>query len=164
MDIVSHGLWGGVAFGQKHKKSFWIAFAFGVAPDLFSFGIFFVQRIFMGGLDFSHHGPPELSSIPAYVDTLYNITHSLVVFAVVFGVVSLLLKRPVIEMLAWPLHIVLDTATHSSAFFPTPFLWPISDFHVDGTSWGHPLIFFPNLALLFVAYIWFYYSKRKKKS
>ncbi len=42
MDIVSHGLWGGAAFGRKNKKSFWVAFLFGVLPDLLAFGPFFI--------------------------------------------------------------------------------------------------------------------------
>jgi hypothetical protein len=164
MDIVSHGLWGGVAFGRKRRRSFWLAFTFGIAPDLFSFGIFFIERLFTTGFDFSHRGRPELSSIPSYVDSLYNVTHSLIVFAVVFCAVSLILKRPVFEMCAWAFHIVMDIFTHGNEFFPTPFLWPLSDFHVDGISWGHPLIYFPNLALLLLAYAWFYYSKRKNRN
>ena len=39
MDIVSHGLWGAIAFGRKSRSSFWLAFLIGLAPDLFSFGI-----------------------------------------------------------------------------------------------------------------------------
>ena len=40
MDIISHGLWGGIAFGRKRRSLFWWSFGFGVMPDLFSFGIF----------------------------------------------------------------------------------------------------------------------------
>jgi hypothetical protein len=39
MDIVSHGLWGSIAFGRKSRSSFWLAFMIGMAPDIFSFGI-----------------------------------------------------------------------------------------------------------------------------
>lgn len=39
MDIISHGLWGGIAFGRKNKKDFWQSFAFGVMPDLLAFGV-----------------------------------------------------------------------------------------------------------------------------
>ena len=72
MDIVSHGLWGGLAFGRKNRSSFWLAFVIGLAPDLFSFGILWSAAIL--GLarqpDFSHGTPPE-SSIPQYVHHLY---------------------------------------------------------------------------------------------
>ncbi len=39
MDILSHGLWGAIAFGRKSRANFWLAFVIGLAPDLFSFGI-----------------------------------------------------------------------------------------------------------------------------
>lgn len=163
MDIISHGLWGGVLVGRKTKISFWLAFFFGVAPDLFSFGIFFIQRIFTSGFAFEHqNGHPDISSIAPYVNTLYNFTHSLVIFSVVFILVWLFFERPIYEMLAWMFHILLDIFTHSFEFFPTPFLYPLSNFKVDGIGWGHPIIFFPNLILLIIAYAWFYRNSKKK--
>ncbi len=160
MDIASHGLWGGVAFGRKNKKSYWLAFFFGVFPDLFAFSFGFVQFIvqytFTAG-DLPILGPADgYAHIPQYVFSLYNISHSFVTFILVFGLVWLIWKRPVVEMLAWPLHIVVDIFTHSDAFFPTPFLWPISSFHVNGIPWGNPVIFFPNVILLALAYYWFF--------
>jgi len=72
MDFVSHGLWGSIAFGRKNRSSFGLAFAIGMAPDLFSFGVLYVAAAF--GLspkpDFSHGTPPE-STIPQYVHYLY---------------------------------------------------------------------------------------------
>lgn len=164
MDIISHGLWGGIAFGRKNQKRFLLAFAFGVLPDLFSFGIAFVVRILSGKFDFEHHGPPELAGIPSYVDTLYNFTHSLIIFVVIFILVWVIFKRPILEMLAWPFHIILDIFTHSSAFFPTPFLFPLSDFTIDGIAWSHPAVYIPNLTLLLIFYTWFFYTKRKKRT
>lgn len=162
MDIISHGLYGGVAFGRTSKRSYWTAFFFGIAPDLFSFGILFALSILSisSGPDF-HSGPPDPSSIPSYVHSLYNVTHSLVTVAIVFGIVWFIRKKPMIEMLGWPLHILVDIPTHSSAFFPTPFLWPLSDFHVDGTSWGQPIIFIPNVIFIIMLYTWFYVKKKK---
>ena len=163
MDIISHGLYGGVAFGRNSKISYWKAFFFGVAPDLFSFGILFALSILSiaSGPDFSD-GPPDPASIPQYVHSLYNVTHSLIVAISVIGVVWLVRGKPLLELFAWPLHIMVDIPTHSSDFFPTPFLWPISNFHVDGISWGMPYIFFSNIALLIVLYTWFYISRKKK--
>lgn len=164
MDIISHGLWGGVAFGRKSRGSFWLAFLFGVMPDLFSFGIFWLATT----LGFSQkpgweYGPPDMSMIPGYVSHLYNITHSLIMFLIVFAIVWLILKRPLWELSAWGLHIALDIFTHSYKFFPTPFLWPVSSFKVDGVSWASPYIFFPDVALLIIVYTWFFIAKRRKK-
>lgn len=161
MDIVSHGLWGGVAFGRENKNAFWLAFVFGIAPDFLSFGIFFIQRLFGSGVSFDQSGPPNPADIPAYVHMLYNFTHSLFVFTVVFLLVSFVLRKPLLIMLAWPLHIVTDIFTHSYAFFPTPFLWPVSHYMFDGMNWGQPIIFFPNLFLLACAYFWFFHYKKK---
>ncbi len=160
MDILSHGLWGGLAFGRKHKKSFWLAFFFGVAPDLFSFGIFFIDRLVGHGFTL---GRPDPSIIPEYVYHAYNVTHSLVIFTLAFLVAWFILKRPLLEMGAWAFHIVMDIFTHSDAFFPTPFLWPLSDFHVNGHSWGSPWIFFPNVALLAILYLYYFRVHKPRK-
>lgn len=163
MDIASHGLWGGIAFGRKNKKSFWTAFLFGIMPDLLAFGPFFIgillgfyQRPIFNGTE-----PPNPALIPSFVSKIYSTTHSLIVFAAVFFIVWLILKRPVYEMLAWGLHIFLDIPTHSYAFFPTPFLWPISHFEVNGISWSHPVIFVPDIILLVIFYAWYFLRKRK---
>jgi hypothetical protein len=167
MDIVSHGLWGGIAFGRKSRSSFWLAFVIGLAPDLFSFGVLWTAATL--GLaqkpDFSHGTPPE-SSIPQYVHHLYNVTHSLIVFFVVFIVIWLFLKRPVWELFAWGLHILVDVPTHSYAFFPTPILWPLIDWKFDGWQWNTPTILIPNFVILLLLYAWYltepYMIKRRE--
>ncbi|MDP2838217.1 MAG: hypothetical protein Q8O53_02995 [Candidatus Moranbacteria bacterium] len=162
MDILSHGLYGGVAFGRRSWKSFWLSFSFGIAPDLFSFGLYMGLAFFglawhPSFLSGQHPGPNE---VPAYVNILYNVTHSLLVFALVFGAVWLLRQRPLWEMTAWGLHIVVDIPTHVDAYFATPFLWPLSSFHVSGIPWGHPIIFIPNILLLVGLYLWFFVIRK----
>jgi hypothetical protein len=85
VDILSHGLWGGIAFGRSNRPSFWLAFVVGLAPDLLSFGILYgaVTLGMADAPDFSHGTPPE-STIPQYVHQLYNVTHSFLVFLLVF--------------------------------------------------------------------------------
>ncbi|MBI5732950.1 hypothetical protein HY967_03255 [Candidatus Jorgensenbacteria bacterium] len=163
MDIVSHGLWGSLTFGRKNKKSFWLSFLFGVAPDLFSFGIFFIST-FLGLTerpDWTRAEPPSLSTIPAYVGYFYNFTHSLIIATSVFLIIWLIYRKPFLEMLAWPLHILFDIPTHSYQFFPTPFLWPLSNFKFNGHSWADPIIFFPNLAVLIILYAVFLIRKKR---
>jgi hypothetical protein len=77
MDIVSHGLWGGLAFVRKNKKSFWTAFSFGILPDLLAFGPFFIA-MFLGLANwpgFDDTEPPRSGAIPPYVYDIYKITH-----------------------------------------------------------------------------------------
>lgn len=163
MDTLSHGLYGGVAFGRQSRSSYWLAFLFGVAPDLFSFGVFMVLT-WLGVFerpDWSA-GPPDPSAIPAFVHAAYDASHSLVVFAAAFALVWLIRRKPLMEMLAWPLHILVDIPTHSERFFPTPFLWPLSDFHVDGHPWSDPRIFIPNVILIALLYLWFYWLRPRR--
>lgn len=162
MDIFSHMLWGGLVFGRKTKKSYWLAAFFGVLPDLLSFGIFTIAGI-LGIIKLPHFSstPPDPALIPAWVGQLYNPTHSLVVFVLIFALVWLIFKRPVWEMGAWGLHVFMDIFTHSYKFFPTPFLWPVSQFKVNGIPWSSPIIFIPDIILLAVLYIWFFIAKRR---
>jgi|GEM_PF-50703 len=156
MDILSHGLWGGIAFGRKSRRSFWLAFAIGLAPDLLSFGILWIAVIL--GLadppDFSNGTPPE-STIPLYVHYLYDITHSFVVFLFTFFLIWFATRRPRWEIAAWGLHVLVDVPTHSHAFFATPVLWPLIGWKFDGWQWMTPAILIPNYVLLALLYAWF---------
>jgi hypothetical protein len=164
MDIISHGLWGGITVGRKSRKSFVVAFLFGVAPDLFAFAPRFIGNIAAHGFEgFRSVGRrPELSEIPDYVVQLYNISHSFVVFAVVFAAVWLIRGKPLWEMCAWGLHIAVDIFTHTTEFFPTPFLWPISNVNVNGHPWSDPIILIPNWVLLVVVYAVVWWKRRSR--
>ncbi len=156
MDFVSHGLWGGIAFGKKSKKFFLKSFLIGIAPDVLSFGPFFTLTL-LGFIQLPNFraGPHDPNSFPPFIYWFYDVTHSLIVFAFVFLVLYLILKKPFLPLLAWGLHIFMDIFTHSFEFFPTPFLWPISDFKLDMWMWGNPRIFIPNVVILVIFYSWF---------
>lgn len=162
MDIISHGLWGGVAFGRKNKKSFWTSFLFGIAPDFLAFAPFFAS-VFLGFAKFPKFQtePPDPNAIPQYIHSLYSFTHSLIIFAIFFLVVWLIRRKPFWEMSAWGLHILFDIPTHSNGFFPTPFLWPYSSAHIDGVPWARPIIFIPNAASLIILYLYFFVLKKR---
>ena len=161
MDIFSHGLYGGVAVGRRNKRDYITAFLFGIGPDLLSFGIFFIISLFSSGAV----GKPDLASIPQYVFNIYDFTHSLVVFLLFFSIAWFLGYKHFAKLsLAWPLHILVDMPTHDSSFFPTHFLWPISNFSIDGISWGQPIIFIPNVIILFSLYLFWYLRRRKARS
>lgn len=169
MDIVSHGLWGGIAFGRKSKGNYWLAFLFGILSDLLAFGPYFVLT-WLGVFNIPGlpqmpsipREPPDPSLIPSFVHQTYSVTHSLVVFVILFVIVWLMLRRPLWELSAWGLHILIDIPTHSDKFFPTPFLWPLSSAHINGYSWASPEIFIPNVLVLAALYLWFYLKNRRK--
>ena len=156
MDILSHGLWGGIAFGRGNHPSYWLAFVIGLAPDLLSFGILYgaVTLGMADAPDFSHGTPPE-STIPQYVNYLYDVTHSFLVFLLVFLLVWRVRRRPLWELAAWGLHVLVDVPTHSFAFFPTPVFWPLSNWKFDGWQWMTPAILVSNYLLLAICYACF---------
>ena len=157
MDIVSHGLWGGIAFGRTGKRLWLIAFLFGLWPDLFAFTIVFIQYLFRG---YFIHGP--IPAIPPYVHLLYGISHSLVVAVSVLLLAWLFFRSRAAVVAAWPLHILFDIVTHDVQFFPTPFLWPFSTPYVDGIPWSMPWVFWMNWGALVVLYVVWWFSKRKR--
>lgn len=160
MDTLAHGLWGGVAFGRDTKKKFGWAFLLGMMPDFLSFGPFFVLWAINGFPNRTPGEPPDPSLIPAYVYHAYNVTHSIVVW-----VAAALLLRKITGAFpwvfaAWLLHILCDIPTHTTKFFPTPYLWPLPTPYVDGFSWGQRWFMMVNYSVLAVAYLVFYFRRR----
>jgi len=177
MDIFSHALWTNVAYGKARKHAV-LAMLVGVLPDLISFSPFFSQRLFFSEeplvVNGEAHGiasmaglmhRPEFADIPQYVFMLYNWTHSLVVFAAVFLLVYLITRSVWLPIFGWAMHIGVDIFSHSSEFFPTPFLWPLSSFKISVISWGHPLFLGANFAALATVYsVWHFRRKLHKTS
>ncbi len=155
MDIASHGFWGALAFGRRARKSFWLSFIFGALPDFIPFAPVVIEALIGNQRIFIGHG--AITVLPNYVHGAYNVTHSLVVFIAAFVLVWLVRKKPFFEMSAWGLHILFDIPFHTKEFFPTPFLWPLSDFSVDGIPWSSPGVFIPNIILLILLYVRFWY-------
>ncbi|MEO8596461.1 MAG: hypothetical protein ABI759_24295 [Candidatus Solibacter sp.] len=82
---------------------------------------------------------------------LYEAGHSLIVFLVVFALATILARRVVFELLCWLLHIAIDIPTHSLRYYATCFLWPVSDYRIDGIAWWTPWLWastYGALALL----------------
>jgi hypothetical protein len=146
----------------------------GVFPDLFAFTPTFLLVMwlrFVQGLDvqgrFFIFSSAARDALPAFLrpDELYHYSHSLVIFSLVFGAVWLLRRRPALVMLCWPLHILMDIPSHRAGRYGTPFLWPISSYVFDGTSWGQRWFMILNWSSIGVAYllllVWHFLSRRK---
>jgi len=179
MDILAHSLWVTAGAkelnksletkGKKKVSLLWSAF-WSIFPDIFAFGIPFLWSlytvIFQGkGFDsITHHGP-SLSAGDLTFDLasyLYQFSHSLIIFALVFGVIWFLVKRPELAMLGWLAHILIDIPSHSVQFFPTPFLFPISDYVFPyGIRWATPWFMIVNYSLLLIIFLTYLFRKRK---
>ena len=172
MDIISHGLWAAAAAktANKTKKiqkplNLWRAGLWGMFPDLFAFTVPFIWLI--GGLllkevslsdlpkaDETEPAPTDRLPIFRLASMLYSVSHSFIIFFPVFILVWLIWRRPAWEMGGWFLHILFDIPTHSYKFYPTPFLWPISNwkFH-HGISWATPWFMILNYSALAVVFL-----------
>jgi hypothetical protein len=183
MDIFSHGLWAGAlaeGLNQSHRLPknkvgrlhFGWTVWWGLFPDLFAFALPFTFLIFH---QLTGYGPdfqfPAQEPVPAFqakifqlVSIQYGMSHSLVVFAFVFGIIVLLRgkRRVPWEMLGWCLHILMDIPTHSYRFYPTPFLWPISMIKFNGFSWATPWFIITDYSLLIIVYLYLGYRRWKK--
>jgi hypothetical protein len=180
MDISAHGLWAGAAAKTVNQTSakfqanpLKVKFVvlWGILPDLLSFAPVFIWlfgNMIFGDLNFGDFPRPDETE-PAARDTLpifhltsilYTITHSMMVFFAIFALVWLILRRPVWVMGGWLFHILIDIPTHSYKFYPTPFLWPFSEWKFDGFSWGQPWFMALNYSAIIIVYI---LLRRKKK-
>jgi hypothetical protein len=161
MDYFAHGFWSFIIFNKK--KPIWAAIVFGTLPDTLSWFLFMVYNLLFNGAGF---GKPELFKLPAWMISLYGVTHSLIVFLIVAGIIYLIFKKIPWYVYAWPIHILMDIPTHSREFLPTPFLWPLSNWYFPGFSWGQSWFMILNysLILIFIAYIISQKIKVKKKT
>ncbi len=172
MDVLAHMLWtnyGAQTANKRLKKKdkrvinlFWVTF-WGVFPDLFAFGITFLISIpLMFSKGFDGRTLMGHISLPAM---LYQYSHSLVIWLAVFLIVWLIFKKPRLELLGWALHILIDIPSHAATFYPTPFLFPISNYRfLHGVSWASTTYMIINYSLLLVSTIYLMHRKHKAKS
>ena len=162
MDTLAHGLWGGAAFGQKKTEWKW-AFLLGMAPDLISFGPYFLTRLpaLLDRFKNGTWGPPDPSTIPIAVYEAYNVTHSLVVWSALFLFSWRFRSRLFWPLAAWGLHILCDIPLHSNRFFPTPYLWPFPTPFVNGRPWATDTFMAVNYTLLVAAYLAIFLYRRR---
>jgi len=187
MDIIAHGLWAAAAYkaannqrkkrGKKTLSIPWAVF-FGVFPDLFAFTlpwIFILFGLAAGTINPatipgpSSQEPPTPQAFPSYIfdlaNALYNISHSLVIFGIIFAAIYLVQHRIQWELGAWLLHIFIDIPTHSYTFFPTPALWPISEWKfTHGIAWSTHWFMVVNYSLLIFVYIFLYVKRRHNRA
>lgn len=169
MDIFAHALWttaAAVGTRQRIRRPIhlgWAAF-WGVFPDLFSFAIPVVIKIWWYATGVTASLLPDANSARRlrFVWQLYYCSHSLIVFAAVFGIVWVLAKRPVLEMLGWGLHILIDIGTHQG-MFAVHFLWPLSSYGVSGVRWENHWFMAMNYGALLILYLWMWVQRRASR-
>jgi hypothetical protein len=159
LDIFSHALWGFWIIRWR-KEALWGAF-FGVLPDILTFLPLTVYlRLAYPEL---HYMKPPLELTPAFFLTIYNTMHSLVTWSAVFFLVWWLAGKKIFyPLFAWLLHICMDIPTHSGNYYPTKFLYPLTNFYINGISCGRWEILLPDATALVAVYAWYFYRKSSK--
>ena len=119
-------------------------------------------------------------------EILYQISHSFVIFLLFFFMAWLIrwyrvqqkgqgnplpngslhkqttVCAPPWEMWGWFIHILMDIPTHTGQLYPTLFLWPLSDWYVDGNSWGTRGFMVTNYLSLLIVFLLLRFVGRKK--
>jgi hypothetical protein len=169
MDILAHALWTAGATLPLRRRlrrplSLSRAIFWGVFPDVFSFAIPAVVRLwwYLSGTTSSLLPGPNGPQHFRYVWTLYYASHSLLVFGLAFGMAWILARRPILEMLAWGLHIVIDIATHQG-IFALHFLWPLSSYGFSGIRWENHWFMTANYTALFLLFSWIWIGARRRR-
>lgn len=159
MEIVAHSLLAAAAAITAKRAAnssigvgwtaLWATF-----PDLLAFGPSIAAGLWLrlsGSADLEvsegHILPHVHVGLP-----LYPAGHSLIVFLLVFGLASILARRIVFAMLGWLLHILIDVPTHSLTYYATRFLWPVSDYRIDGIAWWTPWFWAATYGVLGIVY------------
>lgn len=168
MDIIAHGLSTAAAAvaarrgAQRQIRVGWVLF-FGVFPDLVAFTIPACLRTWWWLTGASPSLLPQANGPHfEWVWDVYNCGHSLLVFALFFAVLSLVMRRPVLETLGWLLHILLDVFTHRG-MFAIQFLWPVSAVHFDGIRWETPWLLGGTYAALLGVWLLLWRSARSPR-
>ena len=168
MDIFAHALWtaaGAVPLRRRVRRPIHLGWAvfWGVFPDVFSFAIPAVVRIWWYATGVTSSLRPDAKSGQhfQFVWQLYYGSHSLVVFAAVFGIVWVVARRPVLELLGWGLHILIDIPTHTG-IFALHFLWPFSSYGISGVRWESGWFMAANYGALVVVYLWMWSGARRR--
>jgi hypothetical protein len=167
MDTLSHALWGYASLRWRGPRSARWGILTGMAPDLI-FGVVaaagrVAEHGWAGlkpvGMGRDPHiwladGPPMPPDLVEAYDKYYVWSHTLVPVLVLALVWYLVRRRPPWLLVPWALHIVMDIPAHER--YLTPFLYPLSNWTVQGYAWGRWPMLLANWGGLVITYIMLY--------
>ena len=162
MDILAHALWTNLLYQPTSGIDRLLPIALGVAPDLIPFTPMMIRvAIKRQSRLWNRVNKDTFETIgrttPWWVYRLYDLTHSIPVWCVGFVTWWWLAGVVPWAAFAWLIHILVDIPTHSRAFFPTPFLWPLCNYNFDGISWGERWFMGVNYGGCLMAYLYVYF-------
>lgn len=153
MDIVAHTLWAGAGVALWQRRAAvprrTAAWTIGLAalPDVLQMIPVLAWWGFTGGAfdavkAFAIAVPGRAPDLPASVTqlayTLHCLSHSAIVATLATWLVWRLRGALWLPLLGWWSHILIDVFTHSSDYFPSPVLFPLTMRGFDGIAWNTP--------------------------
>lgn len=160
MDVISHALWANALF--RNKKWVSLGILFGILPDA-GFLPIISYVLFATPLQYEK----AFSSIPQYIFVPYFLLHSFVTLGIVALIFFVWAKEYLPALWGWFLHIVIDIPVHDG-FFTTRFIYPISDYGINGIPWTNVWVFAGNYLALGCVYLYFLIeqveSEKKRKA
>lgn len=171
MEVIAHSLWASAAAISAQRWTrvrvpvAWTVW-WGTFPDVLAFGPSIALGLWLRlmrtpGLESAdgHILPHVHIGLP-----LYPAAHSLIVFLVVFAATTVVARRFVFAMFGWLLHIVIDVPTHSMRYYATRFLWPVSDYRIDGIAWWTPWFWAATYGALAVVFVLLWRSRSLRRA
>jgi hypothetical protein len=98
--------------------------------------------------------PPLPDTVRLASHHLHCIAHSAVVAGLATAALRIALRSLWLPLLGWWSHIVIDVFTHSTAFYPSPVLYPITYRGFDGIAWNEPWFLGLNYVVLSAFFAW----------
>ena len=106
-----------------------------------------------------HYTDPPLKKFPPIVFKLYNLTHSLVLWGLLYLALRMIgYELAALAWCGWGFHILLDIPTHAHHYLATPFLYPLSKLKFDGIHWSDKGFMLFNYTVLLFLYLVFYFN------
>lgn len=168
MDVVAHMLWAGAgaAFVTRRfrlpRRTIVATIALAALPDALQF-IPLVAWSLSGQAQWSAlwaHAialPGQEPVLPALVGSTSHHLHCIAHSAVIAGAVTVVwcaMRSFWFPLLGWWSHIVIDVFTHSSGFYVSPVLYPLTYGGFDGVAWNEPWFMALNYASLAMVGAW----------
>lgn len=157
MDIAAHAMWALVLLpGEPNPEKV----IFGVLPDI----AVFIPDLLTSVVRREKRDFQTRKEMMAWYDRpqnrwkkqWYQWTHSLLIWLFIITPI-MLWQRMNDYSISWfltavPLHILLDIPTHTHDSFPVTFLYPLSNYRVNGIHWSNRWAIIINYSLIIVAF------------
>jgi hypothetical protein len=91
------------------------------------------------------------------------VTHSALVAGAVTQLLCTIQRALWVPLFGWWSHIVIDVFTHSADHYPSPVLYPITQWGFDGFAWNTPWFLVLSCAVLCAVGWWLWRSRRSAR-